>query len=319
MIRLTAVALIVLGAFLEIFWYYLRFAEDGLSHWLSIIIGTALTLFLAVLTILRKENRWAIPAAFILAAYSVFATTAGQSVALGMILEERGEETAQQAITADAITDYRANIERLDREEAQLLSSTEGLTLRDRANFRTYGIAPIEKRKAAIAEERREWQDQIDAERDTLTTHKTVEIQELNVYVFYASVIGGDPRVIQIILQVALSVFIALMAPAGIIMLSGGRPKVKAKSKKRKPSQEYTRQVKQWAYLSWTGIRAKRHTRLMDIDPVKRAAESKDIPCDLFDKVLANAARRDIIKMDTEGHYVPAVSEEEAVRILCGG
>ena len=57
----------------------------------------------------------------------------------------------------------------------------------------------------------------------------------------------------------------------------------------------------------------------MDIDPVKRAAKSKDIPCDLFDKVLANAARRDILKKDTEGHYTPTVSEEEAVRILCGG
>ena len=322
MIRLSAAILIILGSFTEIYFYVYRYTAEGSPLWLSIIIGAALTIFLAVLTMMLKASRWYLLPALALGAYSVMMTAFGQRAALGIIIEEQSEHTAQQAITVDAITDYRVNIQRLNREEAQLLSSTEGLTLRDRANFRTYGIAPIEERKAAIAEERRYWQALIDAERSELTTHETVERTELNVYAFYASVIGGRQESIQIFLQVVLSVFIALMAPAGIIMLLGSRPKPKPRAKakpKKMPDPEYARQVKQWAFISWVGIRAGRHARLMDIDPVKRAAKSKDIPCDLFDKVLANAARRDILKKDTEGHYTPTVSEEEAVRILCGG
>ena len=323
MTRLSAATLIILGSFTEIYFYVYRYTAEGSPLWLSIIIGAALTIFLAVLTMMLKASRWYLLPALALGAYSVMMTAFGQRAALGIIIEEQSEHTAQQAITVDAITDYRQNVQRLDREEAQLLASTEGLTLRDRANFRTYGIAPIEERKAAIAEERLYWQALIDAERSELTTHETVERTELNVYAFYASVIGGRPESIQIFMQVVLSVFIALMAPAGIIMLLGSRPKAKqrakAKPKKQRVTPEYARQVKQWAFISWVGIRAGRHSRLMDIDPVKRAAKSKDIPCDLFDKVLANAARRDILKKDTEGHYTPTVSEEEAVRILCGG
>ena len=314
MTRLSAALLIVLGSFLEILYYSIRFTQDGSSLWLSIVIGAALTLFLAVLTMLRRDNRWSVPAAFVLAAYSVFATAAGQAAALGLIQNERSQDDAQQAIAADAIDDYRTNVARLDREEADLLASVEGMTLRERAIWATRGVAPMRERQETIAAERREWQDRIDAERSRLTTHETVERVERDIYAFYASVIGGDPRVIQITLQVVLSVFIAMMAPAGIIMLT------------REPTEpdpepvetEYQKQARSWAYISWFGIRSGGKTRLLKMESVKRFADKKAWPNDLFAQVLHDAIRRAIVIEEANGAIVPAVSEEAAVEMLCG-
>lgn len=320
MTKISAAILITLGSFTEIWFYILRFQQDGTETWLSTIIAAALTLFLAALTLLRHQNRWAIPAAFALAAYSVFCTTAGQSAALGLIQNERSQEDAQQAIAVDAIADYRQNIDRLDREEEDIRERIASMTTDDIAYWTTRGIEPFEDRKNAIAAERQEWQDRIDAERDTLTTHEAVERTERNVYAFYASVIGGDPRVIQIILQVVLSVFIAMMAPTGIIMLTleNREPEPEIEPEET-VDPEFARQARSWAWISWHGIRAEKSDRLMALDAVKRAADSKDLRNDLFETILDESVSRGIVSIRDDGYYVPAVSEAEAVIELCGG
>ena len=59
-------------------------------------------------------------------------------------------------------------------------------------------------------------------------------------------------------------------------------------------------------------------TRLLKLDSVKRFAESKTWPNDLFVQVLHDAIRRGIVIEETNGAIVPAVSEEAAVEMLCG-
>ncbi|MGD8567340.1 MAG: hypothetical protein PVJ39_04595 [Gammaproteobacteria bacterium] len=249
------VSLIVLGSFLEIYYYAYRFARDGITPWLAITIGCALTLLLA-LAVVQRNNLWAWLIIVPLAAYSIMATSAGQSFSLGAVLEEQAEKSAIQLNAQDAIEEYRANIRRLDREEAQLLESTEGLTLRDRANFRTYGIAPIEERKAAIADERRMWQKKIDDERARLTTHVRVGEKTTNIYDFYHDLFGLDASWLQFILQTILSAFIAVMAPVGIMTLPKTTKKRKPKNNRQeKKSIDWSPYVAQWVRINWVGKR----------------------------------------------------------------
>ena len=313
MTRTVAGSLIVIGSFLEVFYYYLRFRQDGSAGWLSVIIGVALTLFLAVLTMLRKSNRWAIPAALILASYSIFATAAGQAFALSKVVEDTAEYDATQANAQDAIAEYRQNIERLDREEADLLSSTAGLTLAQRANYRTYGIAPIEERKAAIATERQMWQEKIDAERATLTTHVGIERKSTNVYIFYGELLGVRPETVQVVMQITLSIFIAMMAPTGIIMLTTHADIVETQH----DDVEFRCQVRDWSNLSWYGIKRGTKSSLMNQESVKHAADSRMIRNDMFDSILDIAIRRGIIE-DNDGELTPLIEQDKAVKILCG-
>jgi len=104
---LPSLFLIVVGNFLEIYYYSYRFTNDNIPLWLAIVIGIGLTGLLTIATAYRKKpTAWILISTLI--AYSIFATSAGQAFSL-----VTGQE--QKAIKAGT-----TQIEKLEDDAAKL-------------------------------------------------------------------------------------------------------------------------------------------------------------------------------------------------------
>ena len=53
-----AIGLIIIGSFLEIWFYIIRFQRDGFDFWIAAVMGGFLTLLLSVLVLLKNGKKW---------------------------------------------------------------------------------------------------------------------------------------------------------------------------------------------------------------------------------------------------------------------
>lgn len=259
-----AIALIVIGSFLEIFYYKVRFEQDGIVTWLSIIIGAALTLLLTLVVYIRKK-----PIAWLiiipLAIYSILATSAGQSFSLSKLQKEEAAIETVEAYTQDEITEARERIKYLDEQIIIINNQISGtvITLEDRFNWKNT-LAAAQEQIKNYTEERAALAEKLSSLRSTAVTHEEVETVTTNIYKFYHNLTGVPASTLQFILQTLLSAFIAAMSPIGIITLSGGRVHEKRAYVKHERTDEISdSDVLRWIRINWMGKRTGRSETIL--------------------------------------------------------
>ena len=117
--KIFAVALVCVGTPLELYFYWYRFVNEGMAGPIAIVAGIGLVMLLSILVYFLERNRKSVglmAAVFLLSAFDVISTSAGQSFAtLSITLANQGVE----AKTSDAewrIRDAETVISRLDKE-----------------------------------------------------------------------------------------------------------------------------------------------------------------------------------------------------------
>jgi len=254
--------IIIIGSFLEIWYYRFRFVNDGISSWLAITIGIALTLLLA-LAVFQRQYWWAWAIIIPVSLYSVFATSAGQAFSLGEILREDSTKQVQSEYTMDEIDDIRSQIDWIDSEIKRISESIDTTvdSLEDRGMWRTT-LADAEKRQRELREERKQLTAELSELHKEARQHESVEKRSRNIYEFYGNMFHWDKEWLQFILQTILSTFIAVMAPLGIIVLQSTgikKPTVKKPSTDKITSDKIGR----WIQISWIGIRSGKSKKIL--------------------------------------------------------
>jgi len=196
-------SLIALGAFLEVYYYFWRFNQDGIPWALAAISGLALTAFLIGLS--QKGPRWLY---LLVIVFSVINTSSGQHAALG----EEGRRQATEAVRAKGQSQTIADLE---RERDAILKApvtvTNSLWARDRYQEASKSMeAEKQAQDARLAV--------IQGKLEAMRLETVAVTPRETVYQYYSRVSGVPADWIEILLQTLLSVFFALMAPVGMKM-----------------------------------------------------------------------------------------------------
>jgi hypothetical protein len=239
--NITAFILIAVGVSLEVYYYGTRFIADGTWAPLAYIIGAGLNLLL-ITAVRKKPLRYKL-LSLALVVFSVVSTSAGQTFAM----IQKSEREVKQ-ITAPEIASLEKENEALEKEIEDLNGQITGTvtTLEDRYEWRnTLNKAEKQREeKRAKINENRERQAELRAGR------RAGKDEGESVYTFYSRILRGKigADMLKFILHTILSVFIALMAPVGI--LSVERKDENAIGKK---TNELTDD--EWVRLMWRGTR----------------------------------------------------------------
>lgn len=266
MIKLFSILLITIGSFLEIWYYWYRFSNDGIDIWLGITIGIALTLFLA-LAILNRKKKGIKLLILSLIIYSVLATSAGQSFSLSIIEKEETQNTIAEEYRQDDISDIETRIKEINTEYETIQNNINATveTLHDRGTYRT-ALGKAETRLSELNIERTKLRTELTELRQEAITYEDIEQKKTNVYQFYYELTGIPEKWLQFILQTILSIFIAIMAPLGIITIQGIKNSVVEKTEKQlqeKKKKDWNRLIDKWVDINWTGIRSGKSKKIL--------------------------------------------------------
>jgi len=260
-----SISMIILGSFLEIYYYAFRFHSDGITLWLSIIIGIALTLMLA-LAVYKRRHTWAWFIIVPVAAYSIMATSAGQAFSLGEVLRTESQAAVEQEYIADEIDDVTSRISWIDSEISRLQEQIDGTvdTLQDRAVWRTT-LAVAEERQDELRDERLEHARRLTELRSQRTVHESVRRRGRNIYEFYGELLSMSEDWLQFILQTTLSAFIAAMAPIGILTLPQQGKKRRRHKKPATTTGVRQEDVERWVRVNWIGKRTGKSQKILPV------------------------------------------------------
>lgn len=316
---LFATILIILGSFLEIYFYVYRFTTDGLNLWLSIIIGIALTLFLSLLMILRGKK--GIPLLIgAVAIYSVICTSSGQSFSLSELQNNQTKEAVQEDNRAIQISEYLEEIKLLNAELDQL---SQQITITNTYNRNKYAdaVEAVQSRIDKIKSEKTEIQNKINDLRSQQTISAEHKKETTNIYQFYHNLFGVNAGWLQFILQTILSAFIAAMSPVSIMLLTGKtgikqkitKPKQSTPSKQQTPKPQkvdYKELIKNWVHLSWLPYRQNKSPKLLSADnfykywnvQYDKGYVKYKFPREIYDKIKNTAIKLKLV--DKNGNLI---------------
>jgi len=260
--KALAVVLLVLGSFLEVYYYYYRFTRDGTPGEIAIIIGLALN-FLLMSVVIKKWWFLIIP----LVIFSIVSTSSGQTFAL--MQKQEDENKALYVPEFSALE----NDSRIAREELEAINKQIAgtvTTLEDRYEW---------KNTLRLAEERkREIEARLAGNRGRVREIGTSEKKDRNesIYTFYARMGNGMCRAdwLKFWLHTALSVFIAFMAPCGLAMLEQDRGEGAEDREAKKMSKDT------WVRFMWRGMR-KGSKGIPSADQMREYCYIAGIPFDL--------------------------------------
>lgn len=243
--RVFPVALILLGSSLEVWYYVSRYRSEGAGLAIAVVQGVALTLLLMGLFRLRKSRAaWLLIVP--LAVYSVVNTAAGQREAL-VAAEVAEVAEVNDAQIADLERQRDRKLARYAQVEALLAESVQSFEdawhWRNTTERYEAELDGLDGELAAI-------EDEILALRSP-----TADQGDLgDLYRFYSELTGVAPRWLQFLLQVAFSLFIAVMAPVGILLLPA--PAKQMRPPPRPPEPSVPREtVGVWVQANWQGNR----------------------------------------------------------------
>jgi hypothetical protein len=240
--RALSIGLICLGSFLEVYYSAYRYIQDGIPVWLGIIIGLALNVFLMICMIQKRHVL-----ALCLIVFSIISTSAGQTFSL---IQKQSSEIVAAALPE--VEELRKESEELGNEKSKIEAQIEETvkTLQDRYQWRNT-LAAAEDRKREIERLILSNRERIDSLSDVQKT----KIKENNIYTFYEGLTRDifKADALKFILHTILSVFIALMAPAGILALGSEERKEKPKEKKKPLVGGKYIDGKKWLALMWSG------------------------------------------------------------------
>jgi hypothetical protein len=303
--------LILVGSFLEVYYYASRFSADGTGLILAYIIGVGLNLLL-LMAVRTKKSAYRFLTIGLLA-FSIISTSAGQTFAL--IQKTDSEQTARVAPQVDEIE--RENDELL-KEREQINQQITGTvsTLEDRFEWKNT-LALAESRKTVIETTLAENRKRVDA-----LKNGTADTGRENVYRFYSRLLKNrvSQDSLKFILHTLLSLFIALMAPVGIITLENmgsdarkGPPDAfgKVLEPDNKPDSGKKMTKSEWVRFMWIGERQNKNAlpsvRLME-ECCRIAGISWDL--ELHNQYLEIAKARGLIGEDNKLMVKQAVAEK---------
>jgi hypothetical protein len=320
--RSLPITLILLGSFLEIYYYTWKYTSEGESIWLSVIKGAALTILTIGLALLLRKH-WGFYILISLSiAYSIFCTSSGQATAYA------GRYNSQQAVITTQQTDY----ERAEEERATLLSDIQSLKEQKREkeqarddipiSSRTYwqfvgfdseGDARYQKAESEVFktlnEEIQSYEQQIQEAQKRLDNLEVPQVviqeKETDSYAILHDMTGLSEVTWQYILQSMFSLFAAVMAPIGISMFSIPEKKEKKKSIDIEPF------VRFWVKWSWYGYRNGKGPALLPQDVFMKHAEKKmpGFTPEIYDRIKKAAFISNVIDTNWQACY----NEEEKV------
>lgn len=318
--KIFSIALIVFGSFLEIYYYQFRFQNDGIETWLAITIGIALTLFLC-LTILQRETTLTKILIIALIIYSVFATSAGQSFSLSLFQKTETAIDIKELYNQEEIKEIRYRINQIDKKYKQIQSGINitADTLYGRAHYRT-ALKNAENKQKELNKERSGLQKRLSELRVAAISHDKIEKKKTNIYEFYNTLTGLSVKWLQFTFQTILSIFIAFMAPLGIIAI---QTKKTRRYTKRKPIEatDWRPLVERWVHASWIGKRSGKSNNILPESTFLEftSAHGQDYTKKQY-KIIKKAAER---KKCIDKDVIIVYNEEEAIkRILqevCNG
>lgn len=263
--HIFSILAIIGGAFLECFYYAWRFQNDGVTLWLSIIIGMSLTLLLG-LSVFNRKRKWAWILMGALVVFSVMATSAGQSFSLSVKLEQAKQIEQLETYQTDEITDLINRRNAIDKELSDINNQINKTvtSLQDRANWKT-ALKAAEDRKNLLTKERQDIADRLKSLSDNSVVIPVSVDATINIYQFYNKLFGWKPESLQFILHTILSIFIAFMAPIGLITYPTKNYEKKERHIKRKKhnvkkilslSDKWHPWVERWVHYNWMGVKS---------------------------------------------------------------
>lgn len=292
--KLTSFALIVIGSFLEVYFYFYRFNSDSGMVLMPAVQGIGLTLLL--IGLFRLRSNWVawffiIP----LFLFSVFSTSSGQRQQLVAESEKQVEGQNSEVI---AILQSRLDRKLESYNEATGMKSNSFDTVQEMARWRT-AVSGVDEDIDSKDSEIEEIENQI----MTLKKAKPEESEVGELYLFYEGLFRIPADVIQLILQFSFSFFIAIMAPVGILLW----PKPPNKT-------NWKPLVERWVSVNWTGIRTGQSTNILSKEAFLKfeADRHRDFPSDKYDQIKKAAIKSKAV--DKDGITVD--NEMEARKII---
>jgi hypothetical protein len=303
---LPSLALIIFGSSLEIYWYYYRFISDGINPAIAWLAGIVLNLFLIVLTRLPKK----IPTMFLIVsmvAYSIFCTSAGQAYNLEQVRMTQEESRSQQ--------------EDAERERDRIRQTIDLLNKR-------YDLIENQKNELITKfEDRYEWKntlataenDQRDIQKDIMmyrselsALYNEYEVQPPDIYNYYGGLFNWSPQFLQTVLQMMLSGFIALMAPAGVSIWPKKKKKRNTEQKKNTITKE---KIERWVNINWIGIRRGTSNKILARRTFDEFMNNRQESFDpkLYDYIFNRAIKSGVINSDRS---VTETDEKKAVNSI---
>jgi len=210
---MLAIVMVVVGWFLEIYYYWFRFTGDGVDSKVALIIGAGLTLLLTSLFIEPTKLKKALIVPLIL--FSVFCTTSGQAYSYGEKQREANKTSNVEINKQQMIDNYNNSIIGL---QAQLESEIKliDVDLKTRAYLNTNGVTPTLENIENIKKDIKYYQGLRD---EILISLKPVE-KEKTAYEILADDLGiYNANILKILSLISLSFFIAIMSPSGVYMV----------------------------------------------------------------------------------------------------
>lgn len=227
LLTILSVFLILGGWFLEVYYYQFRFVGDGTSFWISIIIGSLLTLLLTGLFLLKHKS--AKFGRLILIGLSVWFTWAGQNYSYNESLNLNSVENTSKTSIQDKYKQYTSRINQIEKD-IQNKNNLLPDNLKDRTYLNKNGVQPLLLEIQELNKNLKYYESL----RDDLDL-STLNVVKKSAYEMLADDLGfNSPTPLKLISQALLSLFIALMAPTGIkiIEVVNGKVKPVVKSKK---------------------------------------------------------------------------------------
>lgn len=253
--------LVILGMAAEGYFYYYRFASDGLWEPISLLSSVALCLLLAVTVHLenvepldekgKKRHPWAFLAVVVIA-YSVVSTSAGQTM---QVIDN--DYRKAYALKADKIEGLEREIARLEKTQARAEGVLDQVDSLETAFEWKNTIGRLESTSSEGAGQLQEKRDELAGIMEGLE-----KAEYRDIYAFYVKLFtsGGALEWVKFALHSLYSLLISLMAPVGITMIDNWSRKNSARleeeSQAREAGNRGPRVLKQsdredWVSVNW--------------------------------------------------------------------
>ena len=213
--KLFCTALIILGVSLDTYFYAFRFIADGLPILVAVACGIMLELLLSFSV--YRRTKVSIMIAVAITIYAVVQTSAGQTFALLSHTASIGVETENNTATF-AMTQCKENLERLTVEANTITAQLKSLQSTEARATYAGTINQANRRLADITRERTRLMDLLIKTSSATVTGARIENKSTSIYGFYAGMKDWmKDDWLKFLFHFALSVFIAIAAPVGII------------------------------------------------------------------------------------------------------
>ena len=239
LVKLFAIALILLGTPLEAYYYWYSFTQEGVPNVIAVLAATTLILLLSVAVYLTEINKtwWLLSTA--VAMFSVVSTSAGQDFAF---LDIRNKEQRFLEEKSWAKEDYErilTEISKLNEEYDSYIKELDSSisSLEDRYEWKNTS-STVEKLKQDNRRKKAEQEIKLQEARDKIVSVK-IGINT-GLYEYYASLLGDriPAHWLQFIKHTILSIFLMLASPTGVKLWLSYRSYTKKATKKKLFGQE---------------------------------------------------------------------------------